>query len=87
MREFLIQSKGQAFGGTTGFEKLIQFDGVGGVAPVLEHRHGFGAAGGEHDMGADTHRIAGESFSFILWHNQSAVFFDPMGDGSLRIRV
>ncbi len=38
LREFLIQSKGQAFGGAAGFEELIEFDGIRVVAAVFECR-------------------------------------------------
>jgi len=66
---------------------LVEVDGVGGVASVLEHGHGFWATGWEDDVFTDTHGVAGEAFGFGLGDEDASVFFYTMGDGVLGIRV
>ena len=61
--EILVKGEREAFSGTPGFEKFVQFNRMGTVALLGQPFHGFRASGRQHHMPINTHRITGKPFA------------------------
>ena len=85
--EQLIQGKREAFGGTAGFEDLVQVERVRRVAAIFEHGHGFRTSRRQHHVTADAHGVARKPRGFGMGHDDTSPFVHAVRNRGLGVGV
>jgi hypothetical protein len=83
----LIQGESQAFGCAARLHEFVQLNGMGAIASIFQELRRERTTGGDHDLFADTDRIAGKSERFFFRHREPTILRDPFRDGRLAVGI